>query len=172
MTPESVSLIGYRAHFFKLERGGNEKIAFRTPEGKSVVVESKTSRFELVGTCLNDATEGMGPLFGERPPQIRALDEETWKNIGTIVLGEEGSRRGRWRTQITPIPDVMEQDLPSEVAARKGGWYFLRFYDTNDELIESLDFRFLCALKEIRMPQPSPLPTQDGHSSIKGDGSI
>jgi hypothetical protein len=50
---------------------------------------------------------------------------------------------------------------------RKGGWYFLRFYDTNDELIESLDFIFLCALKEIKIPQPSPLPPEGGHNLVR-----
>ncbi len=164
--PEAVTLDGYRAHFFELEKGSDSRIAFRTREGQSVVIESKVVQFELVGNQVNDSRDIMGPLFAGRPPRVRSLDSQAWKRVGTIVIGEEGSGRGRWRTQMVPVPDEMEQDLPSELAARKGGWYFLRFYDTSDELIESLDFRFLCALKEIRIPQPSPLPTQDGHSSV------
>lgn len=160
-TPESAFLTGYQAHFFELEKDGNGKIAFRPPTGKSF--DSKAPQFELVGRRLNEASGDRGPLFGERPPKLRAQDDQTWKDIGTIVVGEEGSGQGRWRTQITPVPEVMEQDLPSEVADRKGGWYFLRFYDTNDALIESLDFRFVSALKEIRIPQPSPLPGEEGH---------
>ena len=167
VTPESVFLTGYQAHFFELERGGNEKIAFRTPEGKSVIIGTKASICELVGTCLNDATEGIGPLFGERPPQIRALQEQAWKGVGTIVVGEEGTGKGKWRWDFSPVQDLIEQDLPSEVAARKSGWYFLRFYDTNGDLIESLDFRFICALKEIRILQPSPLPSEDGHRPVR-----
>ncbi len=166
VTPESVFLTGYQAHFFNVEKGGNEKIAFRTPEGKSVVIEPKAPRFELVGTRLNDASEDIGPLFGERPPRICALDDQTWKGVGTIVVGEEGSGRGRWRTAFCPTREKVEQSLPSEVLARNGGWYFLRFYDTNDDLIESLDFRFICALKKIQIRQPSPLPSEDGHGLV------
>jgi len=65
------------------------------------------------------------------------------------------------------VPGQIEQDLPCELGARKGGWYFLRFYDTNDDLVESLDFRFLCALKEIRVYQPSPLPSESGHKPVR-----
>ncbi len=167
VAPEYVSLGPYRAHFFVLEKDGDQKIAFRTPADESVVIEPKGSRFELIGTRLNDASENVGPLFGERPPQIRDVADKAWEDVRTIVVGEEGSGQGRWRTQITPVPDVMEQNLPSEIADRKGGWYFLRFYDTNDDLIESLDFRFICALREIRIPQPSPLPSEDGHGLVR-----
>ncbi len=166
VTPEPVSVEDYTGHFFILEKDSDRKIAFRTLEGELVLIEPKTSRFELVGTRLNDASEGMGPLFGEKPPQICALDNQAWKDVRTIVVGEEGSGKHRWRTQFSPIPEVMEQDLPSEVAARKGGWYFLRFYNTNDDLLDSLDFRFISALREIRTLQSSPLPSESGHKPV------
>jgi len=166
VTPESVFLIGYQAHFFELEKDGNGKIAFRIPTGKSFVIESKAPQFELVGNRLNDASEDKRPLFGKTPPRIRALDEQGWKNVGTIVVGEEGMGKERWRTHFTPNLDGQEQDLPSDVADRKVGWYFLRFYDTNDDLIESLDYRFICALKEIKIPQPPPFPSGGGHGSV------
>jgi len=166
VTPESVFLTGYQAHFFELEKDGDGKIAFRIPTGKSFVIESKAPQFELGGNRLNDASEDKGPLFGKTPPRIRALDEQGWKNVGTIVVGEEGMGKERWRTHFTPNSDGQEQDLPSDVADRKGGWYFLRFYDTNDDLIESLDFRFICALKEIKIPQPPPFPSGGGHGSV------
>lgn len=164
--PEPVSLAGYKVHFLSLEKDGDRKIAFRTPAGESFVIESKAARIELVGTRLNDANEDMGPLFGERPPQIRALDEQAWKDVKTIVVGEEGSGKGRWRTAFSPRLWQIEQDLPSEFAARKGGWYFLRFYDVNNDLVESLDFRFLGGLKDIKVHQPSPLPSKAGHATV------
>ena len=167
--PEPVSLPGYRAHFFELEKGGDGKIAFRLANGNSCIIESKASQFELLGTCLNDATEGMGPLFGVSPPRICVRGDRAWEDISAIVVGEEGSKRGRWRTQMTPVPDVREQELPAEVAARKGGWYFLRFYNTNDDLIESLDFRFISALREIRIHQPQPLPSENGHRPVQAE---
>ena len=166
VTPESVFLHGYQAHFFELEKDGDGKIAFRTPSGEPLVIESMTPQFELVGNRLRDATEKIGPLFGERPPQIRAPNDQTWKNVGTIVVGEEGSGKGTWRIPFSPNPVGTQQDLPPEVAARKCEWYFLRFYDTDDDLIESLDFRFISALKEIRIPQRCPFPSEDGHGPL------
>ena len=167
IVPEPVSLTGYQAHFYILEKDGDGKIAFHTPAGESFVIESKAPQFELVGTRLNDASEDMGPLFGERPPQIRALDDQAWRDIGTIIVGEEGSGKGRWRMAFSPVQDLLEQNLPSEVAAGTVGWYFLRFYDTNDDLMESLDFRFLCGLREIRILQSFPLPSETGHKPAR-----
>lgn len=165
--PECVSIDGYKAHFFELGNDDKGKIAFRTSNGEQFLIESNKPRFELVGNKLKDASENIGPLFGGGPPRIRARDVETWRNIGKIVSGEEGSGRGKWRTYFSPKQDSVEQDLPYEVTARKGGWYFLRFYDTKDELIESLDFRFLFALKDISIHCSSPFPSMDGHRPIK-----
>ena len=167
VTPESVAFDGYQGHFFINEKGDDSKIAFFTPTGESVIVESKASRFELIGTRLNDMTENVGPLFGQRPPKIRGLVREVWKDVGTIVVGEEGSGKGRWRKSFYPDPDKNEQDLPPEVADRKDGWYFLRFYDTRDDLIESLDFRVVIALRKTRILQSSPFPSDDGHEPAR-----
>lgn len=164
--PEPVYLAGYQAHFFDLEKRGNEKIAFRLPDGQPLVIESKAPRFELAGRRLKDASETMGPLFGEGPPRIRALDAQAWQEVGTIVIGEEGRGRGRWRTEFRPDAGQTEQDLPSELAAKKSGWYFLRFYDANDDLIESLDFRFIGSLKQIMLPESRSLPLKRGHRPV------
>jgi len=166
VTAEPVLLSGYRAHFFDLERGDGRKIGFQTPEGRKVVTEPKRQRFELVGNRLSDASEKIGPLFGGKLPQIRLLENPGWQEVGTIVIGEEGKGGGKWRKAFSPAPERIEQELPPELLARKGGWYFVRFYDTNDELIDSLDFRFLCSLKEIRIPLLSPLPSEKGHVTV------
>ncbi len=160
--PEAVSLAGCRAHFFDLEQNSGKKIVFRTPDGP-FELKPKAVRFALAGKQLNDATENRGPLFGQVPPKIRALGARRWKDVKTIVVGEEGSGKGKWRMAFHPDPEQSEQDLPLEFAARKGGWYFLRFYDSNDDLMESLDFRFLRPLKEIKISQPPPLPGEGGH---------
>lgn len=164
--PESTSLVGYQAHFFDLERGGDQEIAFHLPDGRRRVLKAKAPRFDLVGNRIEDASEHMGPLFGKGPPRIRALDAQAWQEVSTVVIGEEGRGRRKWRTEFRPDPDKMEQDLPSEVADRKGGWYFLRFYDRDGDLIESMDFRFLSVLKEIRVHQPSRFLPEEGHGPV------
>lgn len=163
--PEPIALDGYSAHFFELEKGGETRIVFRTPEGYPITVPLSSVCFELVGVQLEDISEGVGPLFSD-PPKIRALDTQAWKEVKTIVIGEEGSGRGKWRTSFNPVTDGQEQELPSELRNRRGGWYFLRFYDGNDELVESMDFRFLSGLKRIRVPELSPFPSGDGHKAV------
>jgi small subunit ribosomal protein S9 len=165
-TPESVSLVGYKAHFFNLGESGNVKIALRLPDGQPLVIEAKAPQFELVGKQLTDASEHMGPLFGDAPPRILAVDAKKWENVRSIVVGEEGPGLGRWRTTFSPDPGQREQELPPEVAAKKSGWYFLRFYDANDDLIESLDYRFIADLRGIELPVPQPLPSVDRHKPV------
>lgn len=164
--PEPVDFAGYQAHFFDLDNESNQKIAFRRPDGQRLVIEANTRRFELTGNRLNDASDHMGPLFGERPPRIRAPTAEAWKSVVTIVVGQEGSGRGRWRKAFSPSPGQAEQDLPSNLKDRKGGWYFVRFYDSDDVLLESMDFRFLSVLREIRLPGLLHVPTADGYKPI------
>jgi small subunit ribosomal protein S9 len=52
------------------------------------------------------------------------------------------------------------------LAARQSGWYFLRFYDHGDDLLESLDFRFTTSLQDIRVGNHAPLPPVDGHGPV------
>lgn len=166
VTPEMVSLTGYQAHFFILNKKGGE-IAFNKPGGEQFVIRSRAPRFELVGNQINDAEENLGPLFGQNPPRIRSKFDQDWAGISKIVVGEENSQQGKWRKDFSPDPEPIEQDLPSEIAAKKGGWYFLRFYDSNEELLESLDFRFLSGLKNINLHQPSYFPSNAGHIPVQ-----
>jgi len=160
--PESVHLEEeYRVHFFEISGSRDDKIAFRTPGGK-VAVKPRRSRFELVGKRLPDASQ-YEPLFGVEPPRIRARDKDDWKDITTVVVGLEGRGQGKWRTQFHPDPATTEQELPPEIAVRPCGWYFLRFYDENDNLAESLDFRLVTALKAIYLPEETPFPSDEGH---------
>lgn len=161
--PEAVSLSQCQGYFILFEPGPGSKIIFQTPQGTPVQVQSKSPRFRLVGNQLNDASENTGPLFGKEPPQIAALENEGWSGVGAVVVGEEGRGIGRWRTRF--FPDVMrkEQVMPPEIAERKAGWYFVRIHDMNDDLVESLDFRFLCDLQEINTSQHSPFPSDGAH---------
>ena len=167
--PEPVSLAGYRAHFFDLEKDSDRKIVFRAPGGESFVIESKASRFELFGTRLNDANEDIGLLFGGRPPKICTVGDQTWTDVDCIVVLEEEKRteEKRWRDVIAPDKETRELGLGDKLEERGVGWYSLRIYDKQlGPPVESLDFRFICALKEIRILQPFPLPSEDGHRPV------
>ena len=164
--PEPVALPGCRAHFFALRRHLAACIAFETCDGLRFEIESGEQKFELIGSRLPDANGEIGPLFGGQPPIIRAVNAAAWNNIGTIVVGNEGNTGQKWRTSLKPSRRSEEQHLPSVVADREGGWYFIRLYDVNDDLVESLDFRFLRGLTQITMPHLQPLPLSGGHQPL------
>ena len=161
-TPEPVCLEGFRAHFFDLPANSATNIAFLDSTGRSIVLGSIGPRFELVGQEVRDASENLGLLFGGRTPSLSMMDG-SWKDVGIIVLGEEGGGRGRWRTNFKPNLALHEQQVPDEVASRKTGWYFVRFYNLENELIDSLDFRFAAGLRGITIQKSNVVPSLTGH---------
>jgi len=166
VNPESVQVYGYKAHFFCQEQDGNKAIGFVNANGERIQVEPGYSRFQIVGREIEDASEDMGPLFGEQLPCIQTLDEKGWRDIGVIVLGEEGMGKNRWRTQFVPQVGAKEQKLPEEITNRRGGWYFVRIYDNGDNLLESIDFRFLKVLNDIRIESSDFLPGPNGYDNV------
>ncbi len=166
VTPEPVIFEGYTAHFFYIQKSGESKIAFTTPDLGPKVIASKVPIFELIGNHIEDASDNIGPLFIQYPPLIKTLDTSAWENVKTIIVGEEGTGRKKWRKEYIPNPGQSTQNLLTNLIERKSGWYFLRFYDSNDDLIDSYDFRFISDLKEIILPDPQPLPSKDGYREV------
>jgi hypothetical protein len=138
------------------------KFAFRDGTDRAVVIGSGGPLFQLVGKELHDASENLGPLFAGAPPRIRVADG-AWETVGTIVLGEEGRGTEKWRKAFRPNAALPEQEMPVEMLNRKAGWYFVRFYDLQDELIDSLDFRFGVGLRQITIHGGQPFPSATGH---------
>jgi hypothetical protein len=170
VAPEPVVPTGLQAHFFVLEKDGVGTVAFRRPNGESVIIPSTGTSYELVGTQVHDGNQEMGPLFARMPPAIRAFREDTWNRVGTIIVGEEGRGKERWRCKaLSPTLGKKDQTLPAAVASHGSGWYFVRIYDKSNWLMESLDFRLALALKDIRFPRPSPAPDLNGHKPARID---
>ena len=165
--PEFVSLPGQTAHFFELYGEGGGRIAFRTPSGELIALDAVMPQFELVGTCLNEASENLGPVFSGRLPRIRAFDKQFWNEVVTIVVGREGNEGRTRNIQFNPDTKELEQTLPSEMGMWDDGWYFVRFHDANDDLIESQDFRFIRDVQEISILQPPFFPPRGGHESVR-----
>jgi len=163
---ENIQIDGYKAHFFYQGQNGDKAIAFINTKGNRVQVKSGSSRFQLVGKEISDSSEDMGPLFGEKPPCIKTIDEREWGNVGVLVIGEEGSGRNRWRTQFVPQEGAKEQRMPDELTNRRDGWYFVRIYDQNNNLLESMDFRFIAGLKDIQIMNSECLPEPHGYNDI------
>jgi hypothetical protein len=166
--PEPVCLEGYLAHFFELSDGPSANIAFHDRSGNAWVITARGPRFHLVGHQICDASEGLGPLFGGSPPHV-CVSDGSWKDVGAMVIGEEGRGKGKWRMRFDPNHAVAEQGLPTEIVERKAGWYFVRFYGPRGELIDSLDFRFVAGLHGITVRDVTPLPSTEGHKQAVVD---
>ena len=52
--------------------------------------------------------------------------------------------------------------ITAQIVRKRAGWYFIRFYNCHDELIDSLDFRFI-GLLAITIHQNCPIPSSAGH---------
>ena len=165
-TPEPVSVDGYQAHFFFIEKGTKSKIAFFLPNGISYLIRPNNYEIELIGKSIEDAGEGMGRLFIDEPPKIHFLSMQALKQIKKVVVGEEGSNRSKWRAQLNVAEDDGEnQSLAPALVERGMGWFFLRFYDEKDDLVDSLDFRFIPSMRNIRIVQ-CPTPSENGHMPV------
>ncbi len=167
--PESITLKAYKGHYFILREYIDTIIAFQKVDGTIISINPKNSRFFLKGNRILDANEGAAPLFGEELPKI--VDKlDSWEDIGTIVVGEDGERVEHLKWSITPQLGRTEQDLNLfdniEISETKGACFFIRIYDLNDDLIGSFDFRYIQGLKSIKIFEHPPLPGPNGHQSV------
>ena len=160
---ESLSIASCRAWFFVSENSSGRTLVFNDPEGNPVGLPVKTQQFVLTGNQLNDVGEFGGPLFGTEPPYIQKPGEQTWEDVDMIILGEEGPGRNRWRKEFKPRQNDTVQKLPADLLKRNIGWYFLRFYDSEQDLIESLDFRFVRDISNIKLPPFQEPSEKDGY---------
>ena len=157
--------VRYQAYWHIFDMADNRKMVFSTSKGEKKI-QSKAPMFRLIGSRVDDASETMGTLFVENPPRIGAHDIADWNDVGAIIIGEIGG--SKWRAEVPLTLEVATQNLPTEVLEKQSGWYFLRFYDRHDELMENLDFRFVRGLKKIKIPHLQPFPElEDRHETVQ-----
>lgn len=117
---------------------------------------STATEYELIGNIIEDAHAGAGPLFGREAPRLRM---ERAAKPSLFVVGVEGpSPRPRARqaaVSFIELRDWLDDNEPE--------WFYVRAYDANDELLESLDFRYVKGLEAIEVDELSPLPGPQGH---------
>ncbi len=163
---EPISAQGCSAYVVACERD-SARMDFRAPGVGALRIGSRPWRFEPDGNLIADASSMAGPLFGPCLPSLRVLgegiDHAPWSSIGTIVIGEEGGARRRKTTSFHPDPSVTEQTLPAEVAAWGANWLFVRLYDHDDSLVDSLDFRFVPGLRSLIVAAFDFLPDDEGY---------
>jgi len=160
---EYVSGWGLTAHFFHIDQ--DSKVRFITAEGKKIEIDIKSKDYlELEGEHLIDESK-MGPLFIRNIPILKVNSIDYWDSVSTIVIGREGRGTNRWRMEFAPAR-TSEQELPEALEERGGGWYYIRVYDQNKKLKESLDFRYSKGLHKVVIPS-FHFPSEDGYQPVE-----
>lgn len=157
----------FTAHFFSVsensERDGFENCSLPSP----------TKRFSLKGQRFPDDSD-LGELFGNDAPQLDGAEE--WRGISWIVVGRENG--GKVLATFRP---TKEKTL-AEVLGERSGWFFVRIYDANVDLLHSFPFRRAKGLKNILVNEKplgevTPIvPTENGYMKtivqFEGDLSV
>lgn len=157
---EPVSPSDFQAYFIDAEPG----LALTVRIDAEHEINFRTTRrmFHLKGTLIEDAapksdkrSSRQGPLYGRSPPEI--VNDLGWARVSSIVAIEEGADIGSWRNSIDPTSYDSSELLCRLLNGRRTGWFSLRFYDRQSDLIESFDFRYA---GDINGP-PQPIRTDD-----------
>ncbi len=121
----------FRAHYFHRDAFASEGVdGFRESEAPFA------TGIELTGRRIFDDSKD-GELFVGDPPDMKSPPELAWARVGE----ETGSG---WGENFKP----QEQSL-SKVLGRRRGRFFLRVYDSEVSMLDSLAFRHLPNLRQI-----------------------
>ncbi len=162
VAPENVipEQAGILAHHLLVEGETDVLVLGRSGTASVEVRPSTATAYKLLGHRIEDAHTGAGPLFGREPPRFRV---EGVAEPALFVVGVEGPSPGSRSRQAATSFD----ELRSWLDDKQPGWFFVRAYDANDELLESLDFRYVRGLEAIEIDEHSPLPSPQGHRPVK-----
>lgn len=108
---------------------------------------------ELTGKDISEF-EGPGPLFVGSPPEVSA----PWQMVSQVVVGHEGQAAPKWR-ETQKISGATWQGFPP--LPTYAGWYFVRFYDQEANLLDSVSFFYMEGLRWVSMQQ-----LQDGSTRV------
>jgi hypothetical protein len=151
--PEQAKIL---AHHLLVEGKEDDLVLDGAGHSRVEVRPTTATAYKLIGNMIEDAHTGAGPLFGREPPRFRV---EGAAEPTLFVVGVEGpSPHPRSRlaaASFDELWDWLEDNNP--------GWFYVRAYDANDELLESLDFRYVQGLEAIEVDELSPLPGPQGH---------
>ncbi len=164
ITPQLTNLEKYVGHLCFFDGNTNKSLGFKKKDGTTITIEAQSSRFFLKGNQLMDASEGVVPLFGEELPTV--VDQQgPWDDMGTIMVAELREDGFEWL--LTPQPGRVGQDLNGfdelEITKSSSSHFQVSIYDRYDNLVESMDFRYVEGLKRVKVFEPPAFPGPDGH---------
>lgn len=151
--PEATGVYNCSVYLFDINNGAS--ICFIDNNNEIIKIYAKKNSFYLEGNLIENSIENYGPLFGGKSPEIKAISDNIWLDIDSIIIGEEGPGKGKWRKIIYPTLGENPLSISDAFPDKANGWYFIRIYNKEKELVESLDFRFVSALKKIEFCEQS-----------------
>jgi hypothetical protein len=160
---EPIDAAGNRAYVLTVDPQA-AGVTFTDSTGHSYRTARRPS-FELQG--ITPGSNMTIPFFLRQPPIMVASNAEQWSTIATIVVGSEGPERDGWRIDFPPSPQFAECKFPDLLNVRQCGWYFVRFYDSDEQLVDSLDFRFAAGLLDVQIAGLSAMPAKEGYPPVR-----
>jgi predicted small metal-binding protein len=164
----NVSVDGHVGYRFIVRDGVFPNLEFGQRGSRRGTIQFRTACFALAGERADAVfSEYQSPVFLRTPPRVRATDAESWTRVQKVVLGVAGKGRNRWKNGFKPNPTNNEVQLSEHLNGRTSGWYFVRLYDVNELLIDSLYFAFARTLLGIKVSGVSVLPAAGGHGKAR-----
>ncbi len=158
---ESVRRVSPPAYLLRLT-GESESIAFTdVTEGNRLEIPRGAPVVELVGSTFDDdLVDEFGPMFLGEPPRLRSHGAARPASFVVVEETTTAQKRPAWRSHGQDF-----ESLRAEIAARRAGWFSVRCYDAQEDLIESLPFRLAVSLERVEIESRSRggLPGPNGH---------
>ena len=168
---EQVLWKGHWANFVCVD-SAQRKIEFTDSQGAPFHLEGKANNVSLMGNRLVQHGSVQVPLFGGALPILYA-NNEFWNEISEIVIGEEGEGKKSWKqVPMFPHHGSERQDFPEEMENAGAGWFFVRIYKRKEGAlpeapVESLSFKWIKDISEIRVDPEKFIPGKDGYSETQ-----
>ena len=152
---ESVTPRMFCAYYIDVDQNSSPTVRIEADDGSTTLIRFNEARgrFSLKGTIIEDSapkrqnrSARQGPLYGPLPPEIDTTD---WTGISTIVVGAEGGGERRWSDEIKLDSHEPNKRLAKLMTTRRAGWFFVRFYDHQSDLVDSFDFRYASGIKGV-----------------------
>lgn len=178
-SPEPVAYPGYIVRFLEVPPGFTGSVALRTTSGAVIQIPRKHDVWSFVGEAAPDISPNLGPLYLGEPPKLHLRVPSHHPRAVRAVVGEEGpapSSGRRWSTIVDlegsgEAEDVISRALGSAPPRLQHiGWYYVRLYDDDDQLVESYDFRFARGIRDVRLvhePWPGGAEVQPSSLSLR-----
>lgn len=159
---QSCSISGYAAYVFECAHDLCPPVVI-LPTGEERALETRQA-YRLEGPVFRTDSDPR-PLYLGTAPKLVA--PEPFKAGTTVVVGTEGKgTKKHWRCKLHALPGTRELTLENALEEANSGWFFVRVYEDDDVLLDSLDFLFLRPVKSVEVSSHPMFPGPEGHSTV------